>query len=205
MVRYSTDVNPASDRSLIKVPAEAVTPQRHLEAARPGESLPSHYPDCFGCGAEHPAGLHMRVVAGEGLTVSGEFEVSPLHQGAPGLAHGGLLAAAFDEVLGALNWLTRVPAVTAKLETDFLAPVAVGSTIHIDAELCGQVRRKIYTHAVGRVGDAEGPVVLTASALFIQVGIEHFTTHGRAEEVVATAERRRANQDDPSRYWQVNP
>jgi hypothetical protein len=72
-------------------PSDAVLPLRSSNAPAPGEPIPSHYRWCFGCGSEHPTGLHMRITAREGLAVSGVFTVSEHHQGAPGLAHGGLL------------------------------------------------------------------------------------------------------------------
>lgn len=163
-------------------------PQRHPDAVPVGEDLPSHYDMCYGCGSGHPAGLHMKVTAGE-LSVHAQFEVTNVHQGAPGLAHGGLLSTAFDEALGALNWLLLRPAVTARLETDFRRPVPVGSVLHIDARIVGQSGRKVYTRAVGRLGP-DGPVALTASALFLQVPLQHFVDHGRPEDVARAAEQR---------------
>ena len=53
------------------------------------------------------------------MTINAKFTVTEMHQGAPGLAHGGLLSCAFDEALGKLMWLVRQPAVTGKLETLF--------------------------------------------------------------------------------------
>jgi acyl-coenzyme A thioesterase PaaI-like protein len=170
-------------------PPDAVVPERNPQAPAPGEPIPSHYSRCYVCGDEHAMGLGLRVVAGEGLTLSGEFTVTEHHQGAPGLAHGGLLTAAFDDALGSLNWLLTAPAVTGRLETDFRRPVPVGSTLHISAEVVGVKGRKVFTRAVGRLDAPDGPVALTAAALFVQVPIEHFTTHGRAEDV----ERARAD------------
>ena len=180
-------------------PEGAVLPVRHRQAVGLGEEIPSHYDRCYGCGAKHAAGLHMRVVAGE-LSVHAVFEVTDLHQGAPGLAHGGLLGTAFDEALGALNWLLLVPAVTARLEVDFRRPVPVGSVLHIDARIVGQSGRKVYTRAEGRLG-ADGPIALTASALFLQVPLEHFVEHGRPEDVQAAAAERTA----PGNGLEVNP
>ena len=164
---------------------DAIVPQRHPDAAPPGTEIASHYRNCFGCGVDHPSGLHMRVLAGEGLTLSATFEVGPLHQGAPGLAHGGLLTAAVDETLGALNWLLMTPAVTARLDTNFVRPVPLGSVLELSARIVGVAGRKVYTAAIGRLG-AGGPIAVTASGLFIQVPRGHFVEHGRAEEV-ATA------------------
>lgn len=174
-------------------PTDAVIPSRHPDAIAVGGEIPAHYPMCYGCGQGHPAGLHMRVIAGE-LSVQATFEVTEMHQGAPGLAHGGLLSTAFDEALGALNWLLLRPAVTARLETDFRRPVPVGSVLHIDAHIAGQVGRKVYTRAVGRLGE-QGPVAVTASALFLQVPVEHFREHGRREDVDAAVAARSPDVD----------
>lgn len=171
-------------------PPDAVLPERNPNAPAPGEPIPSHYTRCFVCGDAHEAGLKLDVVAGEGLSLTGTFTVSEHHQGAPGLAHGGLLTAAFDDALGSLNWLLSAPAVTGRLETDFRRPVPVGSTLHIHAEVVGVKGRKVFTKAVGRLGAPDGPVALTAAALFIQVPIEHFTANGRAEDVEKAREDR---------------
>ena len=68
-------------------------PVRHPDAPAPGELLGAHYEQCFGCGGEQPHGLHLAARAGEGVTITAEFTVRAAHQGAPGLAHGGVLAA----------------------------------------------------------------------------------------------------------------
>jgi hypothetical protein len=57
------------------------------------------------CGAAHPTGLRLRVFAGDGVSTYAEVDVTVEHQGQPGFIHGGLLAAAFDEIMGAVNWL----------------------------------------------------------------------------------------------------
>ena len=164
-------------------PPDAVLPMRSPNAPAPGEPIPSHYRWCFGCGSDHPTGLHMRITAGEGLSVSGVFTASEHHQGAPGLAHGGVLTTAIDEILGSLNWLLAGPAVTGRLECDFRRPVPVGSDLLIDAEVVGIKGRKVFTKAVGRLGAADGPVAISAAALFIQVPLQHFVDHGTAEHV----------------------
>jgi acyl-coenzyme A thioesterase PaaI-like protein len=166
--------------------------------------MPRHYSECFVCG-DQAGGLGMRAVAGEDLTVRAEFVVSSAHQGAPGLIHGGLLAAAFDEVLGALNWLVGAPAVTARLETDFRAPVPVGSTVVIVASIRGVSGRKVYGSAQAHiVADGVEPILAAeAAALFIQVPLEHFTTHG-TPEFVARA-RHDADRIEIMEQFDLNP
>jgi acyl-coenzyme A thioesterase PaaI-like protein len=158
-------------------PEGASVPDAHPDAPPPGTPLPSHYSDCYGCGPAHPTGLHMEMRAEEGIAISAEFTVTEDHQGAPGLAHGGLLAAAFDEALGGLMHRLRRPAVTVRLETDFRLPVPVGSRLVISARCTGVDGRKVYGEAEGRLGP-DGPVAVRASSLFLVVPLEHFTTHG---------------------------
>lgn len=164
-------------------PEGATVPARSASAPEPGQPIASHYRECFGCGEDHPTGLHMRIQAGEGLTVRGDFHVTEHHQGAPGLAHGGVLSVAIDEVVGSLNWLLASPAVTARLECDFRMPVPVGSRLCIEAEITGVQGRKVYTRATGRLGEWDGPVAISASALFVQVPLQHFLDHGDPELV----------------------
>jgi len=149
--------------------------------------LGQHYANCYGCGDAVPGGLHMTFRVGEGVTVVSEFVVTEQHEGAAGLAHGGVLSAALDETQATLLWLLRTPAVTVRLETEFLAPVPVGSTVRIEASCLGVANRKIFTAAYGEV--AGGEAVVRAAALFVAVPVEHFTAFGRHDLVHASMNR----------------
>ena len=151
----------------------------HPEAPPPGTVLPSHYDRCYGCGQNHEAGLRMRMTVGDGTSVTGQFEVKEEHQGAPGLAHGGLLACAMDEALGTLGWLLGIPSVTARLESDFRVPVPVGTILHMHAQCLGIAGRKIYLSATARLNDPAGPIAVEAQALFLAVDLSHFAQHGK--------------------------
>ncbi len=162
-------------------PEGALIPERHAKAPEIGTKIPSHFGHCFGCGELHPTGLHLVAHAGSGVDLTAEFTVTENHQGAPGLAHGGLLSLAFDEALGKLMWLIRSPAVTARLETDFLKPVPMGTTLHITARISGQVNRKVYTEAEGRLGGPDGEIAVRAAALFVIVPMSHFLDNAPKE------------------------
>ncbi|MFK4146890.1 PaaI family thioesterase [Streptomyces sp. NPDC004065] len=187
----------------LQPPADAVKPVRHPDAPAPGELLGAHYDECFGCGGRQPHGLHLQARAGEGVRITAEFTVQPAHQGAPGLAHGGVLATALDETLGSLNWLLRTIAVTGRLETDFVRPVPVGTTLYLEAEVTAVAGRKIYSTATGRVGGPDGPVAVRADALFIEVKVDHFVQHGREEEIQAAMSD--PDQIRRARAFEVNP
>lgn len=176
--------------SVTTPPADAEQPGPHPNAPPAGTRLGPHYAECFGCGPDHPTGLHLRVAVGEGVSAIAEFTVSEHHQGAPGLAHGGLLTAAFDEALGTVGWLLRKPLVTGRLETDFLRPVPVGATLHIVARCTGVAGRKVYTDAEGHLGGPDGERAVRVAALFVAVPLEHFAEHGGPEALELIRERR---------------
>ncbi|WP_167754377.1 MULTISPECIES: PaaI family thioesterase [Amycolatopsis] len=183
-------------------PVPVEPPEIHPKAPAPGTELGAHFAECFGCGDEVDDGLHLRSAIGEGYTVHSKFTVTSAHQGAPGLAHGGLLACAFDEALGsAVGNLLHRPAVTGKLETDFRRPVPVGSTLYIKARLDGVAGRKIYVSADGHLDATDGPIAVNARAVFIAVGFEHFSTHGDPQALEKLAEQHRRNK----REWDINP
>jgi acyl-coenzyme A thioesterase PaaI-like protein len=108
--------------------------------------------------------------------------VTENHQGAPGLAHGGLLSLAFDEALGKLMWLLRAPAVTARLETDFVKPVPMGTTLHIR---CRRLLVRFHARCTAlqwdASGDENGDIAVKASALFVIVPMSHFLDNAPAE------------------------
>lgn len=166
-------------------PPGSSLPERHPKSPATGSELPSHFKHCFGCGDLHPTGLHLKAKVEEGLSISAQFTVTENHQGAPGLAHGGLLSLAFDEALGKLMWLLRAPAVTARLETDFLAPVPIGTTIYISARITGVQGRKVYSEAEGRLDGPDGVLAVRAASLFIVVPMKHFLENAPAEYVAA--------------------
>jgi acyl-coenzyme A thioesterase PaaI-like protein len=166
-------------------PEGADIPERHRLSPATGTQIPSHFAHCFGCGELHTTGLHLVAHVGQGTDITAEFTVTENHQGAPGLAHGGLLSLAFDEALGKLMWLLRAPAVTARLEIDFMKPVPIGTVLHITAEITGQVNRKVYSEAVGRIGGADGEIAVRAAALFVIVPMKHFLENAPVEYLAA--------------------
>ncbi|WP_244945764.1 PaaI family thioesterase [Gordonia zhaorongruii] len=158
-------------------PADLEPLTRHPKATPPGERISLHHSMCFGCGADAPVGLRLDVLAGEGLTVTAEMEVVDWMQGGPGVIHGGVLSAAFDEVMGTSPLLIGAPVVTAHLEVDYAKPIPLGSTLHFSTRILGRQRRKVYIEARAHLGDPEQPVA-GAHALFIVIDVkEHFADY----------------------------
>ena len=82
-------------------------------------------------------------------------------------------------------WLLRAPAVTARLETDFLKPVPIGTKLYITARITGQVNRKVYSEAEGRLGGPDGDIAVRAASLFVIVPMKHFLENAPAEYMEA--------------------
>jgi acyl-coenzyme A thioesterase PaaI-like protein len=175
----------------LEVPADATVPDRHPKAPGVGERTPPHTPTCRGC-ADVPGSLRVESwvaeepgEGGHGVVVRSRMVTHDDQQGGPGLLHGGVLTAAFDESLGSVPSLVTRACVTARLEVDFRRPVPIGSTVWIRSRLDGVVGRKHYVSGVARLDAEDGPVAGTARALFVKVGAEHFLKHSRPEDLEA--------------------
>ncbi len=123
------------------------------------------------------------------MSITAEFTVQPAHQGAPGLAHGGVLATRLDETLGSLNWHPRRTLIaTGRLETDFRGPCRRRCCTW--AEVTAVAGRKDTPPPPDGSAAPTGPWPSRADTLFIEVKIDRFVDHGREEEI-------RAAMDDP--------
>ena len=92
-------------------------------------------------------------------------------EGAPGRAHGGIVAAAFDDVTGFVIGKLQEPAFTGELTVRYLAPVPVEETLEIRARLDGRERRKLFISAEMRAGEV---LVATCRAIYITVDPSRF-------------------------------
>jgi acyl-coenzyme A thioesterase PaaI-like protein len=87
-------------------------------------------------------------------------------EGAPGRAHGGIVAAAFDDVTGYVIGQAHEPAFTGELTVRYLAPVPVDEPLEMRARLEGRERRKLFITAEARHGEN---IVATCRAIYITV------------------------------------
>ena len=130
-----------------------------------------HTPWCFGCGPENDHGLRLQARL-EGDKVAADLRLAPWFAGGPGVAHGGAVAAFFDDLMGFVPVAHLAPAVTARFEIDFIRPVLLGAPIRAEAWLARREGRKLWAEAVGRNGSGE--VYVEARALYLAVGLDHF-------------------------------
>jgi hypothetical protein len=57
----------------------------------------------------------------------------------------------------------------------------MGTTLYITARITGQVNRKVYTAAEGRLGGPDGEIAVKAAALFVIVPMSHFLENAPKE------------------------
>jgi hypothetical protein len=88
-----------------------------------------HHDLCFGCGLANVFGLHLEVERGPDRDgVAGRFFVKQDHQGEPGLAHPGVVAAALEEALA-----LATGAYPRRVVVEHLGPAPVGTFVEIRA------------------------------------------------------------------------
>ncbi|WP_040522200.1 PaaI family thioesterase [Gordonia araii] len=169
-------------RGSFAVPDDLEPLSRHPKATPPGQPIRFHHALCYGCGDDAVNGLHVTVTAGEGLGSTATMNVASWMEGGPGVIHGGILSAAFDEVMGTTALLIGVPVVTGHLEIDFAQPIPIESSLRFTATILGKQRRKVYTSSAAYIdgpdGAGEAKPVATSQALFIGIDPrQHFSEH----------------------------
>ena len=123
------------------------------------------FSDSIVAGAANPMGLAAQLwrdgdVACMRVTLGKAFE------GAPGRAHGGVVAALLDEVMGLMNVIHGAMAFTAQLDITYVAPTPVGEPIIARAWLARRDNRKQFVEATLHADDV---LVASANALFISI------------------------------------
>lgn len=92
-------------------------------------------------------------------------------EGAPGRAHGGVVAAVFDDVTGYVLRLAGTPAFTGRLSVAYHAPTPIDVPLEFRSRLAERLERKLLITAECRNGDE---IVASAEATFITVDPERF-------------------------------
>jgi acyl-coenzyme A thioesterase PaaI-like protein len=124
-----------------------------------------HHDLCFGCGQANLFGLQAELEPLPEGGVEGRFFVKQDHQGPPGFAHGGVIAAALDEAMALLLRSRGVSGLTARLEVDLLAPVSVGVFATVRARPLEERERTLVLEATAAV---EGEPVARARGVFVR-------------------------------------
>ncbi len=144
----------------------------HLSFDPKVESLVGmHTPYCWGCGPDAEQGLGLEPIL-DGSQVRAHLEFARRFEGGPGTVHGGAIAAFMDDLLGYVPVAYGAPGVTAKLDTNFVAPVPMGVTVEGVAWMSRIEGSKMWAEGTMEV---DGHILVESSALFIAIGMDHFT------------------------------
>lgn len=142
--------------------------KRRLWLAHPDEGPLHHFDECVVSGRENPMGIGIRVRRA-GAEARATFRLGAAFEGAPGRAHGGIVAAIFDDLMGYVPQILRAPAYTRELTVTYLAPTPVGVDLSARAWLERRDGRKLWT-AAEMVH--ENAVVATGRGLFVALPLE---------------------------------
>ena len=91
---------------------------------------------------------------------------TPLHGGAPGIAHGGFVAAAFDQAFGHLVVYEGLGALTGQLTVRFLRPTRLREPVTIEAWLDREEGKRVFVVGESRQG---GRLIGQAEATFVEI------------------------------------
>ncbi|WP_436795391.1 PaaI family thioesterase [Actinospongicola halichondriae] len=99
-------------------------------------------------------------------TMKGVVTFAGGYEGPPGCVHGGYIAAAFDEVLGATQSLSGTPGMTGRLSVDYRSPTPLHEELVFTGIFEGREGRKNFTTGTLHVGDR---LCAEAQGLFISI------------------------------------
>lgn len=132
---------------------------------------------CFGCGSDNDAGLQLEPYAtDEG--VAARWTPPTRFRGYANLSHGGIVAAALDEMMG---WTIirdeAPPHATINMNVEYRRPVWLGTTYLLEAAITERRSRFLKAHATIRDADT-GELAAQATGVFArlkQADYERFT------------------------------
>ncbi len=129
------------------------------------KQLPEHG-SCYVCGSENPKGLGVRWYARTDNSIVTEIELTESEQGPPGHAHGGVLAALLDEVMGTAVWHSGHMVLAANLNIDYRRPVPLGVPLVVTGSVSDRDGRKLF--ARGEISLPDGTKAAVGKGLFIE-------------------------------------
>lgn len=122
---------------------------------------------CFACGRGNACGLRMDGFATRNGDITARFAARPDFQGTTGNLHGGVAAAALDEILVWAGILQeKVLTVTGKLELRYGRPLGNGGE-ELEARARVEQRRGRRLTVSGELCDGDGDPAVSARGLYV--------------------------------------
>lgn len=147
----------------------AITGQQTSTLGADGEAM-DLFRDSIVSGRTNPMGIGLEVRR-HGDTVTATTTLGPAFEGAPGRAHGGVVAAILDETMGYVLPIIGELAYTANLNIDYVAPAPLHEQLRVTASLRDRADRKLWIEAHG---ESDQGTFVRAEALFLAVDLTKF-------------------------------
>ena len=130
-------------------------------------TIRADYDHCFGCGAANPIGLQLDGFSLDARRVTASFVPRADYHGFSDLLHGGIVAAALDEIMAWTAILAEeVMVMTGTLELRYRKPARVETTYGLVGELAERRGRRLRLRSTMSDG---ATVVAEGSGLFLAV------------------------------------
>lgn len=124
---------------------------------------------CFACGADNPAGLHLKFSPYGDAGLQSEFTPGKIYQGYKDVVHGGFIGLLLDEVMVNLPWKRlQQPVVSAEIRIRLHRPAPVDKSLVLTAVFDGDPNRQIIA-VKGEARLQDGTLIATAWAKCMKV------------------------------------
>ena len=153
--------------------------------------LPSE--DCFTCGVNNPAGVHVRYYGMENGELAALLTFRSIHQSYPGRVHGGVITAVLDEAAGEALRVIEENAwgVTGEINVRFRKPVPYDVPLVVRARIVKNT--KWLFNGEARLYLPSGEVADIAVAKYMRLPYDAITENGSAAAGVTDV----LDDDDP--------
>jgi acyl-coenzyme A thioesterase PaaI-like protein len=142
------------------------------ESANAGGAPSTHFDHSPVIGMANPIAPPTRVEAGGDRAVVMHVRFGSAYEGPPASVHGGVVASAFDEVLGMAQSLSDQPGMTGTLTVRYRRPTPLHRDLRFEGTLDRVDGRKIFTSGKCFDGDT---LTAEAEGLFIRVDFDKIT------------------------------
>ena len=131
-----------------------------------GTKLQDIYPNSsFVSGTKNPEGMKIHPVVKNNM-VQIKYTFEKRFEGGPGLVHGGILAAAIDDLMGYATVIHNHMCVTANLSVNYISPVPVEKEFELLAWVTILDWKKVSAESIIKLDDK---IHVESSALFIEI------------------------------------
>jgi acyl-coenzyme A thioesterase PaaI-like protein len=141
------------------------------EATLAGSGPAGHFDHSPMLGRANPLAPPIRLMA-EGDVMVGSATFGSAYEGPPGCVHGGYVAAAFDEVLGAAQSLGGQPGMTGRLTISYRSPTPLNAELSFAGRVVKIEGRKTFTEGTLHAGER---LCAEAEGLFIAIDLAKMT------------------------------